>query len=130
MAQRCGGRRSGGTRKSNGRAPGGRRSPIDHHEVEWQLDAARLEPVEAWIRQYASGSGLVVEPESDEEITDTYYDAGDRRFYRAGYALRVRKAESGAEATMKSISPAGGNIRWRREITEPLGDDKTTTLTG
>ena len=97
--------------------------------MEWQFDASQLEAVEAWLRQHSSGSGLVVEPESEEEITDTYYDAGDWRFSRSGYALRVRKAESGAEATMKSISPAEGNIRGRREITEPLGDDKPTTLT-
>jgi triphosphatase len=96
--------------------------------VEWQFDAAELESVEAWLRQHSSGSGLVVEPESEEGITDTYYDAGDWRFYRAGYALRVRKAGSGAEATMKSISPAEGNMRRRREITEPLGDDKPATL--
>ena len=128
MAQRGGRRRSGGTGKSDGRAPGGKRSPVDHHEVEWQFDAADLESVEAWLRQHSSGSGLVVEPASEEEITDTYYDAGDWRFYRAGYALRVRKAESAAEATMKSISPAEGSIRRRREITEPLGDDKPATL--
>ena len=70
----------------------------------------------------------MVEPESEEKITDTYYDAGDWRFYRAGYALRVRKAGSKAEATMKSLSPAEGNVRRRREITEPLGDDKPATL--
>ena len=84
--------------------------------------------MEAWLRQHSSGSGLVVEPESEEKITDTYYDAEDWRFFRAGYALRVRKAGGNAEATMKSLSPAGGNVRRRREITEPLGDDKPATL--
>ena len=120
MAQQGGRRRSGRTGRG--------RSPVDHHEVEWQFDTAELESVEAWLRQQSSGSGLVVEPESEEKITDTYYDAGDWRFYRAGYALRVRKAGSTAEATMKSILPAEGNIRRRREITEPLGDDKPATL--
>jgi len=128
MAQQGGRRRSDGTGKSNGRAPGRRRSPVYHPEGEWQFDAAELESVEAWLRQHSSGSGLVVEPKSEEKITDTYYDAEDWRFYRAGYALRVRKAGSGAEATMKSISPAEGNIRRRREITEPLGDDKPAAL--
>lgn len=101
---------------------------MDHHEVEWQFDAAELESVGAWLRQHSSGSGLVVEPESEEKITDTYYDAEDWRFYRAGYALRVRKTGSNAEATMKSLAPAEGSLRWRREITEPLGDDKPATL--
>ena len=96
--------------------------------MEWQFDAADLESVGAWLRQHSSGSGLVVEPESEEKIADTYYDAEDWRFYRAGYALRVRKAGSISEATMKSLSPAEGSVRRRREITEPLGDDKLATL--
>jgi len=128
MAQQSSRRRSAGSRKSNGGSSGRGRSPVDHHEVEWQFDAAELESVEAWLRQHSSGSGLVVEPEPEEKITDTYYDAEDWRFYRAGYALRVRKAGSNAEATMKSLSPAEGNVRRRREITEPLGDDKPATL--
>ncbi|WP_166177920.1 CYTH and CHAD domain-containing protein [Rubrobacter tropicus] len=127
MAQQRSRRRSAGTTKSGGRSSRGR-SPVDHHEVEWQFDAVELEPVEAWLRQHSSGSGLVVEPESEEKITDAYYDAEDWRFYRAGYALRVRKVGSNAEATMKSLSPAEGNVRKRREITEPLGDDKPATL--
>jgi CHAD domain-containing protein len=122
-----GGGRSGG-RKSPGRTSRRRRFPVDHHEVEWQFDAVELESVDAWLRQHSSGSGLVVEPESEEKITDTYYDTEDWRFYRAGYALRVRKAGSSAEATMKSLSPAEGNVRRRREITEPLSDDKAATL--
>jgi triphosphatase len=108
--------------------PGSGRAPVDHQEVEWQFDAADLEPVEAWLRQHSSGSGLVVEPESDEKVADTYYDSEDWRFYRAGYALRVRKAGGEVEATMKSISPARGNVRLRREISEPLANGRPTTL--
>lgn len=62
------------------------------------------------------------------EITDTYYDTDDWRFYRAGYALRVRKTSGGVEATMKSLSPAEGGLRRRREISEPLKDDRPATL--
>ena len=127
MVQRGSRRKSSGGRAS-GRTSRKRRSPVDHQEIEWQFDAAELEPVEAWLRQHSSGSGLIVEPESEEKISDTYYDAEDWRFYRAGYALRIRKAGTDAEATMKSLSPADGNVRRRREITEPLGDDKPATL--
>ncbi len=102
--------------------------PTDHQEIEWQFDADELEPVEGWLGQHSSGSGLVVAPESTERITDTYYDTDDWRFYRAGYALRVRKAGSGVEATIKSLTPAEGNLRRRREISEPLGDDEPSTL--
>ncbi|HKH11792.1 MAG TPA: CHAD domain-containing protein [Rubrobacter sp.] len=115
---------SGSARRNTARG----REPVDHHEVEWQFEAADLESAGAWLRQHSSGTGLVVEPEPEEEISDTYYDAGDWRFYRAGYALRVRRGGRGVEATMKSLSPGDGNFRRRREITEPLGDDKPATL--
>src|SRR5918998_1099509 len=36
--------------------------------------------------------------------------------------------EGGPEATMKALSPAEGEVRWRREITEPLKDDKPGAL--
>lgn len=131
MAQQRGRRKPSGSGRSRParRASGRGRSPADHHEVEWQFDATDLGSVGTWLRQHSSGPGLVVEPEPEEKITDTYYDAGDWRFYRAGYALRVRKKSgSVAEATMKSLSPAEGNVRRRREITEPLADDKLDTL--
>ena len=129
--QRSRRRSSGGGRRKNGPSSRGRRrSPVDHQEIEWQFDAADLEPVEAWLKQHSSNSGLVVEPESDERVADTYYDSEDWRFYRAGYALRVRNVGGVAEATMKSISPADGNVRRRREISEPLTDDKPSTLNG
>jgi triphosphatase len=104
-------------------------SATDHQEIEWQFDAGELESVEGWLgRQYSGSSGLIVAPESTLEITDTYYDTDDWRFYRAGYALRVRNTDSEIEATMKSLTPAEGSLRRRREISEPLKDDKPATL--
>src|ERR687889_1849488 len=105
-------------------------SATDHKEIEWQFDASELEPVEGWLDPHNSGSsGLLIAPESTLEITDTYYDTEDWRFYRAGYALRVRKSGGDeVESTMKSLSPAEGALRRRGEISEPLKDDKPTTL--
>jgi triphosphatase len=104
-------------------------SVTDHQEIEWQFDADDLESVEIWLEQLNSGSsGLVVAPESPLEITDAYYDTDDWRFYRAGYALRVRNTDGEVEATMKSLTPAEGSLRMRREISEPLSDDKPSTL--
>ena len=106
-----------------------RSSATDHQEIEWQFDVGELEPVEGWLGQHSSGSsGLVVAPESTVEITDTYYDTDDWRFYRAGYALRVRNTDGDVEATMKSLAPVEDNIRRRREISETLKDDKPATL--
>ena len=45
----------------------------DHQEIEWQFDAGELEPVEAWIGQYNSGSSwLLIAPVSMVKITDIY----------------------------------------------------------
>jgi triphosphatase len=104
-------------------------SATDHQEIEWQFDAGELEPVEGWLDQHDSGSsGLIVAPESTVELTDTYYDTHDWRFYRAGYALRVRNTDGEVEATMKSLTPAEGSLRRRREISEPLEDVRPSTL--
>src|SRR3712207_2120474 len=104
-------------------------SATDHQEIEWQFDTGELEPVESWLAQHDSdSSGLLVTPESTVEITDTYYDTDDWRFYRAGYALRVRNTDGAVETTMKSLTPAEGSLRRRREISEPLSDDRRSTL--
>src|SRR5215203_27391 len=104
-------------------------SGTDHQEIEWQFDAGELESVEGWLGQHDSGSsGLLVAPESTVEITDTYYDTDDWRFYRAGYALRVRNTDGEVEATMKSLTPAEGSLRRRREISESLENDRPATL--
>src|SRR5918995_3443537 len=104
-------------------------SATDHQEIEWQFDAGELESVEGWLgQQYSGSSGLIVAPESTLEITDTYYDTDDWRFYRAGYALRVRNTDGAVEATMKTLTPAEGSLRRRREISEPLEDDRPSTL--
>jgi triphosphatase len=93
---------------------------VDHQEIEWQFEAADLEPVESWLVEHPSTSGLAVVPVAAKELADTYYDTEDWRLYRAGYALRVRRDGQSAEATMKSLTPAEGALRRRREISEPL----------
>ncbi len=95
-------------------------SATDHLEVEWQFDVDEPEPVECWLGQHYSASGFVVAPEPPEEIIDTYYDSGDWRFYRAGYALRVRNAGGAVEAAMKSPAPDDINLR-RRELGTTTG---------
>src|ERR687890_103809 len=116
----------GGTSSGKGEPPA-----TDQREIEWQLDAADLDPVEGWLGRHASeSSGLVVDPEPTVEITDAYYDTEDWRLYRAGYALRVRETDGAFEATMKSLTPSQDSLRNRREISEPLRDDDPATLGG
>jgi CHAD domain-containing protein len=93
---------------------------VDHQENEWQLEAADLDRVESWLMEQSSASGLAIVPGGTRELTDTYFDTEDWRFYRAGYALRVRRDGEDAEATMKALVPAEGALRRRREISEPI----------
>jgi triphosphatase len=101
---------------------------LDHQEVEWQFDADDLGLVEDWLKEHSSASGFAILPEATKELTDAYYDTVDWRFYRAGYALRVRRDGKGVEATMKSLSPAEDGLRRRREISEPLRSGGPKTL--
>jgi triphosphatase len=99
---------------------------LDHQEVEWQFDAPDLGSVEGWLEENPSVSGLRVLPTETKQLTDTYYDTEDWRFYRAGYALRVRRDGKRVEATMKSLaSSEDGGLKKRREISEPLRSGKT-----
>ena len=123
------GRRRSGSGGRNAKV-GQKATGTDHQEVEWQFDAEDLGRVEGWLGEEASGSGLVVGTGSAEDLVDAYYDTEDWRLYRAGYALRVREAKGGVEATMKSLAPAKDGVRRRREISEPLKDSNFGTLRG
>ena len=101
---------------------------LDHQEIEWQFDAD-VGSVEGWLEETPSVSGLRVVPGETKELTDTYYDTEDWRFYRAGYALRVRRDGKRVEATMKSLAPPeDGGLKKRREISEPLRSDSPRPL--
>ena len=98
-------------------------------ELEWQFDAVdlravqrRLEEPTEWERIGATH----VDPAGSVNHVDLYLDTHDRRFHRAGYALRIRRATRGArrpEATLKALdeaTSAGSEPRDRREVSEQL----------
>src|SRR5215218_5536324 len=94
---------------------------LDHEEIEWQLEAVELAPVENWLNEHPSAAGVDIVPGWARELSDVYYDTEDWRLYRAAYALRVRNTDGqSAEATMKALAPAEGGLRRRREISEPI----------
>jgi triphosphatase len=93
---------------------------LDHEEIEWQLEAVDLGLVEKWLEEHPSGAGVAIVPGWARELTDIYYDTEDWRLYRAGYALRLRRDNESAEATMKALAPSEGGLRRRREISEPI----------
>src|SRR5215216_2035461 len=120
-----------GNRSSdNGRRDAARPVVMDHVETEWQFDADDLDAVEIWLREQSPPSGFAIVPEVTRELTDTYYDTEDWRFYRAGYALRVRRDGKRVEATMKTLTPPeDGGLKKRREISEPLRSGGVKSLT-
>ena len=93
---------------------------MDHEEIEWQFEAVELALVENWLEKHPSATGVAVVPGGASELSDVYYDTEDWRFYRTGYALRVRQDGESAEATMKALAPSEGGLRRRREISEPI----------
>jgi len=103
---------------------------LDVRELEWQFEAVDLRPVLRWLADPArrAGTGTVkVEPRGGTSQVDIYLDTSDRRFHRAGYALRVRRkgrsTAAGAEATLKEINSdttAVPGLRSRREVSERL----------
>jgi triphosphatase len=113
----------------------------DRQEIEWQYEPTNgLENIERWLTgrrdgdlENTSGSGIAVGGGFTRVLTDTYYDTKDWRLYHAGYALRIRREGSGggSEATMKSLTAAGGtagNLCRRRELSESLEADGANGL--
>jgi len=98
--------------------------------VVWQFDAVDLRPVVRWLDELAEGAESLtvrINPTGSTSQVDVYLDTDDRRFHRAGYALRVRRAGrgkgAGAEATMKeldSITTDPPDKRGRYEVSERL----------
>ena len=105
----------------------------DSQEVEWQFDALDVRPVSRWLEGDSWGRDPAVATGETREISDGYFDTEDWRIYRAGYALRIRRAGGKkVEATMKRLASANGKtgLRRRREISEPLDDADPETLNG
>src|ERR1039458_6497063 len=95
-------------------------------EVEWQLDALDLRPVERWLATRTGLAalepipGLAILPGASRRLVDLYVDTEDWRMGRAGYVLRVRRRAGRAEATLKDLSSATQGLRRRLEVTQPL----------
>jgi CHAD domain-containing protein len=105
-------------------APGESRTDI---EVEWQLDALDLRPVERWLALRTGPTapadpvlGLGIVPAAPKRLVDVYVDTADWRMGRAGYVLRVRRRAGRLETTLKDLSTATKGLRRRLEVTQPL----------
>ena len=104
-------------------------SAVDAAELEWQFDALDLRPVLRWLDDHDGRNGAEefrVAPAGSANQVDLYLDTEDQRFYRAGYALRIRRVNRRrhGEATLKALggsSPLPG-LRDRREVAQHLED--------
>ena len=104
--------------------PGESRTDI---EVEWQLDALDLRPVERWLASRTGPTavavaipGLTIVAAAPKRLVDVYVDTEDWRMGRAGYVLRVRRRAGRVETTLKDLSTATKGLRRRLEVTQPL----------
>ncbi|MBN1259893.1 MAG: CHAD domain-containing protein [Anaerolineae bacterium] len=62
-----------------------------------------------------------------KEVTDTYFDTPDRRFRKAGYALRRRVQPDGFVMTLKALEGGAGAIRRREELEITLSRELPVT---
>jgi triphosphatase len=107
--------------------------PTDDREIEWQYEAVDLRAVLDWLAAQAGPGGVEPAESGSVDQVDVYLDTDDRRFQRAGYALRLRRVEerAGGEATLKGLDPvsaAAPGLRSRPEITEQLDEADAQSL--
>ena len=95
-------------------------APPDHVESEWQFDAPRLTAAERWLRAGPAAGGVTVGAPATLRLRDLYLDTRDRKIFRAGFALRIRRTGRRAEATLKAVAGREGGFAQRRELTQPL----------
>ena len=77
--------------------------------------------------------GWTLEPLAAQEISDTYYDAADRRLGRKRIGLRLRRVDGDALLTLKSETGRRGDVSDRLELEAPWSEvaltDALRTLT-
>ncbi|HXA34865.1 MAG TPA: CHAD domain-containing protein [Steroidobacteraceae bacterium] len=100
----------------------------DGRELEWQLVSRDLGSVRRWLGDHGTIDGLVLEPRSTLQISDTYLDTDDWRIHRAGFALRIRSESGKSEATLKSLHSASAKVADRRELSEALENSASESI--
>jgi len=101
-----------------------------HTEQEWQFAAQDLDSARRWLAaQPHETTERRFAPQPTLNLQDTYYDSSDWMIFRAGFALRVRRAreadvdtsaaeEGGTEITLKSLHEAQQGLAKRVEMSE------------
>jgi triphosphatase len=97
------------------------------------LEAADPIAFETLLQARAGDFGFSLTSGPVQDQTDIYLETEDWRFYRASYALRLRRQASagGIVAQLRWLDEAGGGLpspEPRREVSEPLADGNLETL--
>ena len=96
-----------------------------------ELEAKLVVPDEATFRALGAAeevAGLRIRPKGERLQQDTYVDTRGLRFFRAGYACRLRHVGHRAFATLKGLGSEVGGIHEREEIEEELDNPSIGAL--
>ena len=89
-------------------------------ETKWRFDADDLEAVARWLGSAVPSSRLRVARGHFQRLQDCYLDTKDWRIFRAGYVLRLRRANDTCVATLKGRTTRGRSLAVRRELTQAI----------
>jgi CHAD domain-containing protein len=100
-------------------------------ETELQFEAPDLHWVERWLAT-CRRDDIRLEPQDTAYQEDEYLDSESFVIYRAGFALRLRRAEGRPTvATLKALTPQEGGLARRRELEQELTDEASwLSMTG
>ncbi len=62
-----------------------------------------------------------------QTVFDRYLDTAAKQFYQAGFACRIRTVKDKQLLTLKSLTPAKGNIHRRQEIEQEIETEQIQT---
>lgn len=82
------------------------------------------------LQQITRLDGFELRSIGPKTVVDRYLDTADRRLLRAGFACRVRQSGGKQILTLKSLTPAEGEIHRRREIEAEVETDQPQAWAG
>jgi CHAD domain-containing protein/uncharacterized protein YjbK/transposase-like protein len=87
------------------------------HKIETEAKFVVPDPSTFAALQKLSQLGdFELKPIGVKTVVDRYLDTADKRLYQAGVACRLRKVNQQQLVTLKSLTPAEGNLHRREEI--------------
>jgi CHAD domain-containing protein/uncharacterized protein YjbK len=69
-----------------------------------------------FLRNLPQIGPFMLQPLGTKRVADQYLDTADLKFFRAGYACRIRRDKKKLILTLKSLTPAEGHLHRREEL--------------